>query len=68
MTAPDPSLAAQWAQLAADMAAPDASDKYLPPAQVPVVRAYRALTYALLATYSLSAPSTAVPEKRADTP
>jgi hypothetical protein len=59
---PSESLAAQFAQQAADLAAPDDSDKFLPASQLPVVRAYRALTYALLAGWALTAPTEVLPK------
>jgi hypothetical protein len=59
---PSESLAAQFAQQAADLAAPSDEDKFLTRDQVPVVRAYRALTYALLAGWALSAPAEVLPK------
>lgn len=59
--APTPTLAQQraiaHAELANDLATPDDNfDKFLEPGQLAVVRAYRALAHALLATFVMNVP------------
>jgi hypothetical protein len=53
---PGMQLALDHAQLATSLAAPIDEDRYVTADMVPVVRAYRALSHALLATWAMAAP------------